>query len=97
MLDTIGFITDLPHELIESFKSTLEEVANADLVLHVRDVSHPNHEDQKRTVLEVLKELNFEHTFYTKKMVILLLKKKRPFLHLFCSKSINQLFLFFCG
>ena len=41
MLDTIGFITDLPHDLVESFKCTLEEVADADIVLHVRDISHP--------------------------------------------------------
>ena len=41
MLDTIGFITDLPHDLVSSFKSTLEEVSNADLVLHIRDISHP--------------------------------------------------------
>lgn len=44
LLDTVGFITNLPHELIESFKSTLEEVEHADLVLHVRDISHPHTE-----------------------------------------------------
>jgi len=41
MLDTIGFISDLPHDLVESFRSTLEEVADADLVLHIRDISNP--------------------------------------------------------
>jgi 50S ribosomal subunit-associated GTPase HflX len=41
LLDTIGFISDLPHDLVESFKSTLDEVASADLVLHIRDISHP--------------------------------------------------------
>lgn len=69
LLDTIGFITNLPHELVESFKSTLEEVLIADLVLHVRDISHPHSDDQKKTVLEVLKEINFDESFYTKKMV----------------------------
>lgn len=41
MLDTIGFISDLPHDLIEAFKSTLSEVADADIVLHIRDISNP--------------------------------------------------------
>lgn len=41
LLDTIGFITNLPVELVESFKTTLEEIAHADFVLHLRDVSHP--------------------------------------------------------
>jgi GTP-binding protein HflX len=54
MLDTIGFITDLPHELVDSFKSTLEEVASADLVLHIRDISHPFSDHQKKVVLQVL-------------------------------------------
>jgi len=68
-LDTIGFITNLPHDLVESFKCTLEEVQDADIVLHVRDISHPNTEDQKETVLQVLRELGFDQSFYTKKMV----------------------------
>ena len=42
ILDTIGFISDLPHELISSFESTIDEVLDADLLLHVRDISHPN-------------------------------------------------------
>jgi GTP-binding protein HflX len=41
MLDTVGFITDLPHGLIESFKATLEEINFADVIVHVRDISHP--------------------------------------------------------
>lgn len=69
MLDTIGFITDLPHELIDSFKSTLEEVASADLVLHIRDISHPFSDHQKKVVLQVLKELGFTQDFYTRKMI----------------------------
>jgi len=69
LLDTIGFITNLPHDLVESFKCTLEEVEDADIVLHVRDISHPNTQDQKETVLEVLKEIGFEQSFYTKRMV----------------------------
>lgn len=41
-MDTIGFISDLPHELVASFESTLGEVLDADLLLHIRDISHPN-------------------------------------------------------
>src|SRR5206468_1529236 len=44
--DTVGFIRKLPHHLVESFKSTLDEVREADILLHVVDISHPNYEDQ---------------------------------------------------
>ena len=43
ILDTIGFITNLPHDLVNSFQSTLSEVLDSDLLLHVRDISNPNH------------------------------------------------------
>ena len=55
--DTVGFIRKLPLHLVECFKSTLDEVREADILLHVVDVSHPNFEDQIRTVNETLKEL----------------------------------------
>jgi GTP-binding protein HflX len=55
--DTVGFIRKLPHQLIESFKSTLDEVKEADLLLHVVDVSHPSFEDQMQTVNETLLEI----------------------------------------
>jgi GTP-binding protein HflX len=55
--DTVGFIRKLPHDLIECFKSTLNEVREADILIHVVDVSHPNFEDQIRTVNETLKDL----------------------------------------
>ncbi|XP_069731984.1 putative GTP-binding protein 6 [Phaenicophaeus curvirostris] len=57
-VDTIGFLTDLPHNLVESFSATLEEVAYSDLIVHVRDVTHPETVLQKATVLSVLKNLN---------------------------------------
>jgi GTP-binding protein HflX len=41
MLDTVGFITNLPHALVESFKATLDEIHLADAIVHVRDISHP--------------------------------------------------------
>lgn len=55
--DTVGFIRKLPHHLIESFKSTLDEAKESDLVLHVVDVSHPTFEDQIVTVNNTLKDL----------------------------------------
>lgn len=55
--DTVGFIRKLPHNLIESFKSTLDEVREADILLHVVDISHPNFEDQMVIVNETLKEM----------------------------------------
>ncbi len=55
--DTVGFIRKLPHDLVESFKSTLDEVRESDLLIHVVDISHPNFEDQIRIVNETLKEL----------------------------------------
>src|SRR6201996_8552973 len=55
--DTVGFIRKLPHHLVECFKSTLDEVREADILIHVVDVSHPSFEDQIRAVNETLKEL----------------------------------------
>src|SRR5690606_12255628 len=55
--DTVGFIRKLPHHLVECFKSTLDEVREADILIHVVDISHPNFEDNIRTVNETLKEL----------------------------------------
>jgi GTPase len=57
MSDTVGFISDLPHELVEAFRATLEEVQEADVVLHVRDVANPDSEAQARDVQTVLAEL----------------------------------------
>ncbi len=55
--DTVGFIRKLPHHLVESFKSTLDEVREADILLHVVDISHPNYEDQIAVVNRTLHEL----------------------------------------
>lgn len=56
--DTVGFIRKLPHDLIESFKSTLDEVREADLLLHVVDISHPTFEEQIEVVNRTLEEIN---------------------------------------
>ena len=55
--DTVGFISDLPTMLVEAFKATLEEVIEADIILHVRDMAHPDNEAQRADVETVLKEL----------------------------------------
>ena len=58
--DTVGFVSDLPTELIAAFRATLEEVASADLLIHVRDMSHPDHEAQAADVADVLESLGIE-------------------------------------
>lgn len=58
LTDTVGFIQDLPTELISAFKSTLEESMNVDLLLHVIDASDPNHAEQEEVVLAILKDLD---------------------------------------
>jgi GTP-binding protein HflX len=55
--DTVGFIRKLPHHLVESFKSTLDEVREADVLLHVVDISHPQYEEQLSVVNKTLAEL----------------------------------------
>jgi GTP-binding protein HflX len=60
LTDTVGFIRKLPHGLVEAFKATLEEVVQADLLLHVVDVSHPQADEQVRSVNTVLKEIGAE-------------------------------------
>lgn len=57
MSDTVGFIRKLPHHLVECFKSTLDETREADILIHVVDISHPNFEDQIHTVNETLKDI----------------------------------------
>ncbi len=56
--DTVGFIRKLPHNLVDSFKSTLDELKEADILIHVIDISHPNFEEQINTVNKTLKEVN---------------------------------------
>ncbi len=60
--DTVGFINKLPHDLVEAFRSTLEEVKNADLILHVIDISSPYYESQKKVVEEVIASLGATET-----------------------------------
>lgn len=61
LTDTVGFIRKLPHQLVESFKSTLDEVREADILVHILDISHPNFEDHYRVVNETLAEIGKEN------------------------------------
>ena len=58
--DTVGFVSDLPTDLVAAFRATLEEVLAADLILHVRDIAHPDSEAQKRDVIGVLADLGLD-------------------------------------
>jgi len=60
--DTVGFISDLPTELVMAFRATLEEVLEADIIVHVRDYSHPDTDAQKRDVESVLSDLGVKET-----------------------------------
>lgn len=62
LTDTVGFIRKLPHDLVASFRATLEEVAEADLLLHVLDASHPTWEEQRTVVNQVLAEIGARDT-----------------------------------
>jgi GTPase len=70
LTDTVGFIRKLPHQLVESFKSTLDEVREADILIHILDISHPNFEDHYNIVNETLAEID-----KTEKPVILVFNK----------------------
>ena len=61
LTDTVGFISKLPHQLVKAFRSTLEEVAEADLLIHVVDYSNPNYQEQINVTNKTLKELNAEN------------------------------------
>ena len=75
--DTVGFIRKLPTQLVESFKSTLDEVREADLLLHVVDISHPDFEDHIESVNEILKEIKSDD-----KATIMVFNKIDAFSHL---------------
>ena len=74
--DTVGFIRKLPHHLVESFKSTLDEVREADLLVHVADITHPNVEEHIQVVNETLAELGAADT-----KTILVFNKTDKYVH----------------
>ncbi len=59
--DTVGFVSELPHDLISAFRATLEEVVTADIIVHVRDISHIETKNQKLDVMQVLADLGLEN------------------------------------
>lgn len=61
LTDTVGFIQRLPHQLVAAFRSTLEEVAEADLLLHVIDVSHELYQEQSDAVYKVLEQIGAQN------------------------------------
>ena len=77
LTDTVGFIRKLPHQLIESFKSTLDEVREADILVHVLDISHPNFEDHFKVVNETIAEIDT-----TEKPTILVFNKIDAYNHI---------------
>ena len=58
--DTVGFISDLPTQLVAAFRATLEEVLGADLIVHVRDIAHPESEEQAADVMSILSDLGVD-------------------------------------
>ena len=74
LTDTVGFIRKLPTQLIDSFKSTLTEITEADLLIHVIDISHPNYEDHIKSVNFILGEIEAHG-----KPIVLILKKLKRF------------------
>jgi GTPase len=83
--DTVGFIRKLPHHLVESFKSTLDEVREADILLHVVDISHSHYEDQMNVVNSTLQELNCLET-----PIIVIFNKTDLFEELYFDKWLEE-------
>jgi len=83
--DTVGFIRKLPPHLVESFKSTLDEVRESDLILHVIDLSHPQYEDQIRTVNETLIELGV-----SSKSMLLVFNKMDAYRKLYFDELLSE-------
>ena len=79
LTDTVGFIRKLPTQLVESFKSTLDEVREADLLIHVVDISHESFEDHVNSVNEILQEIDAHKNlclWYSIKLMISAMRKK---------------------
>ena len=73
--DTVGFITDLPTDLVAAFRATLEEITSADLILHVRDIAHPDSDSQKESVDQVLSDLGVDLEIDGEERVVEILNK----------------------
>jgi GTP-binding protein HflX len=84
--DTVGFIKDLPKDLLVAFRATLEELENADLLLHIIDISNSHFEEQIKSVEKILADLNLQHT-----TTIRVLNKMDLVDHQFCVRLSRQL------
>lgn len=84
--DTVGFIKDLPKDLLAAFRATLEELENADLLLHIIDISNSHFEEQIKSVEKILSDLNLQHT-----ATIRVLNKMDLVDHKFCARLSRQL------
>lgn len=89
--DTVGFISDLPTHLIEAFRATLEEVVLADVIVHVRDIAHPNAKKQRDAVMDVLASLNIgaddERLIEVQNKIDILPPEERKLLNKYASRA----------
>ncbi|MDR3449293.1 MAG: GTPase HflX [Alphaproteobacteria bacterium] len=92
--DTVGFISDLPTHLIESFRATLEEVQQADIIVHVRDISHPETREQRDAVMDILADLGIgaddDRLIEVQNKIDVLPEEKRKFLADYASRLSNE-------
>ncbi|MDE1900347.1 MAG: GTPase HflX [Alphaproteobacteria bacterium] len=92
--DTVGFISDLPTHLIEAFRATLEEVQLADIILHVRDITHPEARAQRDAVMDILADLgigaNDERLIEVQNKIDLLPKDERKFLAAYAERITEE-------
>lgn len=93
LVDTIGFISNLPHDLLPTFVSTLEHLKSADIILHIRDISHPQTEMQNQVVIDVIKKVGISEEVISNKMIevrnkIDLLEKRKEDFQLEDTESI---------
>lgn len=93
--DTVGFISNLPHELIMAFRATLEEVLEADVIIHVIDVANPDYKSQRQNVLNVLHELGLDKIEFSpnyievfNKIDLLVDPDKSQFLQKYCANTV---------
>jgi GTP-binding protein HflX len=87
--DTVGFVQELPHELVDAFKATLEEVIEADLILHVRDASDPMKAEQAKVVHETLEQLGLVGDFSPPVIEVLNKKDLAPELESYRAETIH--------
>ena len=93
--DTVGFVSNLPTELIEAFKATLDEILYSDLILHVRDISHEDYDSQKEDVLNIVKKIfNYDESQYQDNILEVINKiDKVEYSHNSNNNTSNKIFI----